>query len=214
MSVVDDPSVVGRKVLRMDCHEDDVGTDSTLPRVQLTPPENLYEQDEFWCGVGIRLPSSFPVLPADRPDAAVILSEIYGPPANGPAPMRFGVYGSGDVFHMHRKDAVTGSVVWSAPVVRDQWFDVVWRVKLSANPAIGYYELWLNTGAGFVQQTLNGSLRLYMATLDSTNSGGPNAMHIKNYRVDDLDISNPVTVFFANHRVGKSLAAVDPGSHV
>jgi len=36
-------------------------------------------------------------------------------------------------------------------VVRQQWYDLVMRVRLAQSFIEGFVELWLNTGSGFVK---------------------------------------------------------------
>lgn len=52
---------------------------------------------------------------------------------------------------------------WRGPIVqRDRWYDLVYRVKLSQDPSVGFVEVWLD---GVPQQMLNGETRIYGQTM-------------------------------------------------
>lgn len=207
ISIVNDP-VLGatRKVMKMTVFDTDTGPTSN-PRAQVEPPANLVNGSEFWFGFGLYLPADWPVFPAGGWST---LAEIYGPPYGGHSPAVLGVWKDDDDIVMNRNSNNGSDYPWRMPVLRGQWIDFAWHVKLSTDPTVGFYELDVNTGSGWESQLLNGATRMYMSTLDSTNSGGPNHAPLKLYR--GAGLFEVLTCYFANHRVGLSRAKVDPRS--
>lgn len=209
VTLVDDP-VLGpdRVVARLSVLDTDTGPTEN-PRAQLEPRSTLREGTEAWFGWALYLPGDWQVLP---PLGWVTFASIYGPPSNGSGPLRIGIEGSGDVIAWHRDIATSFDSPWSMPVVRGQWMDFAMHVKMSASATIGFVELWLNLSAGWEIQTLTGGVtRLPMATLGPANGGGANAARISAYR--KVGMFPEMTCYFGGHRIGSSLAAVDPRSY-
>ena len=55
----------------------------------------------------------------------------------------------------------------SSTIEKDRWYDLIYRVKLSQDPSIGFVEVWLDR----VQQTLaNGEMRMYGLTIQAAQT--------------------------------------------
>jgi hypothetical protein len=122
--------------------------------------------------------------------------------------MRSGV----DALTWQRNGSYGWDIPWEqGPLVRNRWYDQVLHVRLSRDPGQGFVELYLNTGEGWQQQQLGGQSRLPMATLDAANGGGPNYHKLALYRLRGMF---PVlTVYHAEHRIGRTFDAVAPRSY-
>lgn len=208
ISVVDDPELgAARKVMRMQVFDTDTGPTSN-PRAQVQTPSVLRSGDDLWVGFGLYLPATWPVFPANGWST---FHEIFGPPYGGHSPLIIGCWQDGDELVVHRNEANGYDYPARIPVQRETWLDFAVHAHLSTDPAVGFYEIELNTGSGWAQVPLHGQTRLYMATLDATNSGGPNHSGLKLYR--RAGMFSELTCYFAAHKIGFSRAAVDPGSY-
>lgn len=212
ISVVDDP-VLGdaRKVMRFTVQDGDIGPTEN-PRAQVETPKMLRGGDEFWVGWSTLFPPDWPNRLPSGGASWITLSELYGPPYAGAAPVKFGMRSGTDALTWQRNSNYGWDIPWErGPVQTNRWYDQVLHVKLSSDPEVGFVELYVNTGGGWQQQTLRGSARLHMRTMDSSNGGGPNYHKLALYRKRGM---YPVlTVFHAEHRVGTSFDAVAPNSY-
>lgn len=212
ITVVPDP-VLGarRQVMRFTVEDDDIGP-TRDPRAQVETPAVLEGGDEVWIGWSTLFPEDWPSRLPPGGSAWLTLSELYGPPFDGAAPVKIGMRSGAPAVTWQRNGSYDWDVAWEqGPVLRERWYDFVLRVRLSDDPAIGFVELYLDTGDGWQQQSLRGRDRLHMRTLDDANGGGANYHKLALYRQRGLF---PVlTVYHAEHRVGGSFAAVAPRSH-
>jgi Polysaccharide lyase len=55
----------------------------------------------------------------------------------------------------------------TTPIQHDRWYDLVYRVKLSRDPAVGFMEVWLD---GVPQQLDNGQTRIYQETIQAART--------------------------------------------
>jgi hypothetical protein len=91
--------------------------------------------------------------------------------------------------------------------------DIAMRVIAGRTVDTGSVEIWQNTGAGWVQQTLIGGVkRLGCVTIGSVNTTGPNSNELQLYRGLD-QFPGTLHHFMTGHARGPSLASVDPHSH-
>ena len=212
ISVVDDP-VLGdrRQVLRFTVQDGDTGPTAD-PRAQVQTPEVFEEGDELWIGWSTLFPSGWPTrLPAGGA-SWLTLSELYGPPYAGAAPVKLGMRSGVDALTWQRNGTHGWDIPWeSGPLVENRWYDLVLHVRLSRDPGSGFVELYLNTGDGWEQQPLAGRSRLPTATLDGSNDGGPGHHKLALYR--QRGMFPVLTVYHAEHRVGRTFDAVAPQSH-
>ncbi len=190
----------------METHNTDTALTSN-PRTQVGSPRVMQVGQEYWLGFGLYLNSEWEPVPAG---GFVTFAEVFGPPYGGSSPLRLGIHGSN--ISLNRNFMYGSDRPWLMSLIKEQWLDFAFRFKLSTDPAVGFYEIYLNTGAGWQQQLLGGQQRLYFATVDTTNNGGANSSHLKNYREANMwpDVK---TCYFAGHRIGASLASVDPRSY-
>jgi len=57
---------------------------------------------------------------------------------------------------------------WTSPrLKKDYWYDLVYHVKLSRNPRVGFVEVWLN---GVQQRLGNGEIRAYGKTIQTAEA--------------------------------------------
>lgn len=206
ITIVDDP-ILGpkRQVLRMHVRDTDIPT-GTYPRAQLQSPDSLAAGSEVYAGFGLYLPTDFPDFNA--PDW-FMCHEIYGSPFNSTGPMGMGV--EDGLLHYRRNATYGEDRPWSIPVAqaRGKWVDIVFGAKLSTDPAVGWVEMWVNTGTGLT----NVLPRLPMLTLDTANNGAPNFSSLKLARSGSTSHPGGVVAYYANHKVATTAAAADPKSY-
>lgn len=212
ISVVDDPILGGdRKVMQFTVLDDDIGP-TAHPRAQVETPKMIRGGDEVWVGWSTLFPSDWPERLPPGGTSWITLSEFYGPPYAGAAPVKLGTRSGTDALTWQRNSSYGWDIPWErGPIQKNRWYDQVLHVKLSSDPEVGFVELYLNTGEGWEQQTVLGSPRLHMRTLDSSNGGGPNYHKLALYRTRGMYPT--LTVFHAEHRVGTSFDAVAPDSY-
>jgi hypothetical protein len=207
VTVVDDPVLGGvRKVARLDTHEDDLQPTGN-PRTQLDPPRFIQPGVAYWVGFGLLFPKDWPDVP---PGGWQTFGSVYGPPYSGTS--SFSLNQAGGSIRVQRNARYGWDVPMSLPITRGRWMDWALHFTLSEDPAVGFYEVWLNTGDGWVQKRLNAKPRLYFATLDETHNGGPNRPAVNNYRQAGM-WPGAHALHVAAHRVGPCLTSVDPGSY-
>jgi hypothetical protein len=198
-----------RRVAYISVLDGDTGPTAN-PRAELLTSLLLGVDDDVWVGFGWRFPSDWPTIPAV---GWVTLGEVAGPPFGGTNPVRLGfdeaLIGGGSFGILLQESA---SSPWSTPVVKDQWFDVAMRMKLSEDPAVGFIELWLNTGDGWEQQLLDGVPRLHVATLNAINNDG-SGQRYKPSLYRKAGMVSTLSAYLTDFRIGSSLDAVDPRSY-
>jgi hypothetical protein len=207
VTIVDDP-ILGpaRKVARLDTHDGDVQPTGN-PRTQLDPPRFIQPGEDWWFGFGLLFPADWPIVPRGGWQT---FASVYGPPYSGTSSLTLNQ--SGDQIRVQRNARYGWDVPLSVPLLRGRWMDWAWRFVLSEDPAVGFYEVWLNTGDGWHQKLLAGKQRLRFQTLDDTHNGGPNYAHVTNYRLAGM-WPGAHALHVAEHRIGPCLTSVDPGSH-
>jgi len=212
ISIVDDPVLGGqRKVMKFTVEDGDTGPTAN-PRAQVETPKTFRDGDELWIGWSTLFPSSWPDrLPAGG-QSWLTLSELYGPPYSGAAPVKLGMRSGARALTWQRNDSYGWDIPWErGPLLENRWYDQVLHVRLSHDAGTGFVEYFLNTGDGWQQQQLAGTSRLRMATLDGSNGDGPNYHKLALYRLRGMF---PVlTVYHAEHRVGRTFDAVAPASY-
>lgn len=212
ITVVDDP-VLGsaRKVLRFRVYD----TDDQLtgnPRAQAETATFWTSGAEHYVGASFYFPRDFPLQQDTK--QWVNLGEVYGAPYAGASPNALfvkRVSSGGQVIAWQRNGNYAWDRPFEVPLVKGRWHDFVFRIKLSSDPAVGFWEAWSNTGSGWQRLKLNGQDRLYARTIDSSNGAGPNYHKLAHYRSKGMW---PVaTHYAADHKIGSSFAAVAPHSH-
>jgi hypothetical protein len=121
------------------------------------------------------------------------------------------VASGGQVIAWQRNGAYAWDRPFEVPLVKGRWHDFVFRIKLSSDPTVGFWEAWSNTGSGWQRLKLNGLDRLYGSTVDASNIAGANYHKLGHYRSKGMW---PVaTHYAADHRIGTSFQAVAPRSY-
>ncbi len=232
-TVVDDP-VLGpsRRVLRV-VVPDSMGDDADQPtpttvRFQASSPQVIREGDELCVGFAVLLPRSFPtVYPTGDPanprgpegTGYVALFQVYGPPYRTGASL---------VLHADRRTAadpldeltVRGNelnpgdpeALLAMPYRRGTWTDVVLRLRVSSSIADGWVETYVNQGesAGVRPLPLAGvGVRVPRVVLREDSEEFRTDLQV--YRVKNRIPS--VGVWFAGHRIARTVEEADPGSH-
>jgi len=203
IAIVDDPAGLARKAARFEVQDSDVGpTDN--PRAQIGSTLELAEGRDVWIGWSTMFPREFP----ESVPGWLTFASTYGPPAEGPGPIAFGV--RGNEIRWQRNETYDYDVPWRMPLVRGRWIDFVVHERL-AHDSRGSVELWVNAGEGWRRQLLSGRRRLEMRTLDSSNGEGTNHHRLSNYR--QRGMFEQVTLLHASHRLGTGFHAVAPRSY-
>lgn len=178
------------------------------PRVQAQTNSFITLTDDVYVGLSI-------FIPQDTHDRLVVaghginLHEIYGPPFGTKSP---NIIQYNPVIGLNVNAFIDGQdvKVWQLPPDQcvGKWVDIVHRVRMSTDPAVGFHEVWCDTGDGnfAVQQVLNnGTTRFNLATvLPDVNNGGNNFSSLKVSWAADSPLDE-ATVYFGEHRVGSDL---------
>lgn len=90
----------------------------------------------------------------------------------------------------------------TTPIQYDRWHDLVYRVKLSRDPAVGFMEVWLD---GVPQQLDNGQTRIYGETIQAART------YLKAGIYRGRSHTGTSVVEHDNLTVGTTLAAVTGG---
>lgn len=145
-----------------------------LRRVELgyTPPRATYEGSERYYAFSLRQSDDLPLDPAIS--NAVAYWEAY--PIYQQS-MAFNVTGGNIRFDLRlpRPGAMSGSTAYTGPFAAGRWHDFVLHVRWSADPTVGFVELWHN-GARVVART---SVKtMVTATMDGGTTVYPAFFHI------------------------------------
>lgn len=248
VTVVDDPLGVllsgtsnVRKVIRFAVTET-TGTYVTgNPRAQVEGANilNATDKSDVYFGFSLMFPTNSGTLtgtffPNELPLASAVghtpgdhfftFAEVYGPPYGGGSPWKL-TMANDDTMIFQPPVSALGSYakVWRLPpgavIPRNQWLDFVWHEKLSTSSTVGFAEVWLNTGSGYTKLVYtDGSKRLYLATLDSTNWNGTGPDHLKlasyrGSRMHGAGVDSTYTHYAVAQRYGPSFASVDPSTY-
>lgn len=212
ITIVNDPILgASRKVMNFTVFN----TDDQLtgnPRAQVETEHMFNAGDEIWVGWCTLFPSSFPDSLPPGGASWLTFAEVYGPPYDGASPVKFGMRSGQQALTWQRNDTYAWDIPWEkGPIQKNIWYDFVVHELLSTNGAVGFAEVYLNTGSGWVQQQLLGQSRLYMSTLDASNSGGANYHKLALYYQSGM--YTQLTLYHGEHRVGTSFDVVDPHSY-
>lgn len=220
--IADDP-VLGPSRQAIHVQVTNADNSVTYPRAQFQSPSSLTAGDDVYIGLAIYVPADMASMTGTR---SPVIHEIYGPPTSGYGPNVLRIRDDKlalEPLAIYNTDGTpTGKfLAWSLPLagLKGKWVDVVHRVKLSTDAAVGLQELWVNTGTGWVQQSLrdpdSGSTvgtTLNIATLRAgVNDSGNNFSSLK-VAYTDYSIGD-VTLWYADHVVATSLDAAKPSSY-
>jgi hypothetical protein len=211
ISVVDDPVVFGRKVLKLTVPDGSTGGLTGDNRAQVETAQQFAPGQDIYIGFSILFPADFPDLPAwfsDSDPSWLTLAEVYGPPFAGSSPYSVAMNGP----HAGNP-AQHGSTLqfgpWTDPagnVQRGIWYDFVVHEKLSGDASNSVAELWINRGQGWVKQSVP-----QRPTLSSANNGGLNYHKLALYYRHNQWPT--VTAYEGEHRIGTTFGDVTPHSY-
>lgn len=215
IKVVNDPGPLGasRKVMRFEVHESDNQL-SGNPRAQAETPRMFKEGSEIWAGFSTYFPTAWPdQLPA-KTGNFVTLAEFFGPPYSGPSPLKLGMVAGQNKLSIQRNRNYSWDTPWEeGPIRKNTWSDWVIRERLSSDAAVGFVEVYRNTGDGWKVMPLFGKTRLYTSTIDSTNSAGAQYHKLAVYYSAGMNLPGPLVMYYADHKVATSFAAAAPRSY-
>jgi len=194
IEMIDDPvHGPGRTVARFPVTNAD--NQVTYPRVQLGSNARFASGDDAYVFYAVYVPEDIVSLTGPR---SLVIGEIFGPPQAGYGPNVFRIRNNAFALEPDRlygeapAYAPTGSfLAWSLPIAprKGKWTYFIHRVKMSADPAVGLHQMWVNLddGAGWVAQTLKNpatgadvGTTLNLATIRAgINDGGNNAAFLK-----------------------------------
>lgn len=207
ISEVLDPLLGDELVLKMTVRDTDVRpiTPTENPRAQALSPAVIAAGDEIWLATEFMLPSNFPTID----DGWMSLVSIYGEPFRGSSPWQIEVIG--DNLQWTRNSTYNWDVPWKMPLVKGRWMKVLLHERFDSQ---GWVEMWIDdqqvTFFGPGSQNPSGHAatpRLEMATMDSSNNGGPNSAKIMQYR--EAGMFDTGTVYFGGLAIGASRASVE-----
>ena len=196
---IEDPTGEAGRVFDLTVHNSDVYplTPTENPRAQLLSPGIIKEGDEFWLGTKFMIPKGYPFV-----GGWMSLVSIYGPPFEGPGPWDIEVRGNSICWQ--RNGGSDWDIPWSEPIAYGQWTSVLLHERFASD---GWVEMWIDgkpvtffagseTANPGHHETTN---RLHMATMDSSNDGGPNSAKIMQYR--EAGMFNVGSVYFGDLKV-------------
>jgi hypothetical protein len=190
-----DPLGSGETVFKITVQNDDVYpvTPTENPRAQALSPSIVEPGDEFWLKTKFLIPQNFPNV-----SSWLSLVSIYGPSYDGSSPWNIKI--AGPKIEWQRNGTYDWDIPWSMPLVRDRWITILSHERFATD---GWVEMWVD-GAPVVFP--EGSTRIEMETMDSSNDGGPNAAKIMQYR--EAGLFESASLYFGPLVLGTTRAAV------
>ncbi len=203
-----DPAGSGQSVFKMTVKDGDVApiTPTENPRAEMLSFPTIKASDEIWFSSKFFLPASFP---SSMPGWLNVMQGPYGPPWNGPPPWHLEVNGSN--IKWTRNSTYDWDVPWQMPLVRNSWVSVTVHERFGPD---GWIEMWVNGqpitffGSGtYNPDKVAPTNRLSMATMDDSNSGGPNYVYLQSYR--KVGTLSSVTSYAGPLTIGRTKASVE-----
>lgn len=204
---VPDPAGGPRSVFKMTVADTDVYpiTPTENPRAQLMSPPTIQPSDEIWWHSSFYLPAEFP---SSVPGWLNLLEGPYGAPFNGSPPWQIQVVGN--YIQWTRNKTYGYDVPWRMPLTKEKWVDVLVHERFGSS---GWVEMWIDgqpitffPGGTYNPSRLAPTTHLNMATMDSSNNGGPNSIILQSYR--QVGMFSSVSVFEGPLQIGRSRASV------
>jgi len=177
------------------------------PNANAQSPGLFMPGDDAYVGFSTYFPSSFPnnVCTPWVPMCWMQIMEIYGQPYGGVPPIAMYVIGD----RLALDDSPSPIWTSSRNITKDAWQDVVLHVSFSADPHVGYVELWLD---GAQQTFANGKTRYYQATLkpgDNWDGIHANRLYLDQYR-GPRPAMGTVTLYHGAAKVAQTYAQAAP----
>ncbi|MDP9377100.1 MAG: polysaccharide lyase [Actinomycetota bacterium] len=159
--------------------------------------------DDAWIGISMRLGDDWKLTESQLRNDGSTFASLFGfrgDVANGPGAGIYATWRNGQPMFSSR--TISGSVgatsgeVFFGPYTKNVWYDFVIHVKWSSDPNVGIREYWLNgkkvaewRGATmYTPMTVRNRIGIYQG-------GG---------------VDHARSLYYDNHRIGKSYAEVDP----
>ncbi len=202
-----DPAGSGGPAIEMNVNNADVYpiTPTENPRAELISPPIVDPGDEVWLHTRFYVPADYPSVPEG---GWVSLVSFYGPPFNGPSPFHLEL--CGERLQWQRNGTYNWDVPYQTPLVRGRWIDVLVHERFASD---GWIELWIDgqqieffASGGANPSNQAPTTRLNMATMDSSNDGGPNAAKIMQYR--QLGMFQQGALYFSGLELGPTRESV------
>lgn len=209
LTVAPDPVNPERLCGKIRCTQDN---DSVLyPRVQAATAANISRTTgDVYIGLSV-------LIPQETHDALTAaghglnIHEIYGPPSGTRSPNLL-QYNPTVGLNLNAWIGGADARLWTlAPAdCVGRWVDIVHRVRLNDDPAVGFHELWADwTGVGIQPQTLSyggqTGTRFYLSTvLPGVNDGGNNYSSLKVSWANGSSLEE-ASIYIGEHRLGGSL---------
>jgi hypothetical protein len=144
LQVVPSPAREGTYALRATVRQGDDPINASGNRNELVHDGGETEGSEYFYKWSTQFDASYP-----SANTWQVFAQWHHDGCCGSPPVEFFVVGE----QMHlRVGGEQGKVLWNAPLVRGQWQDFVFHVKWSADPAVGFVELY-NQGQVVVPRT-------------------------------------------------------------
>jgi Polysaccharide lyase len=239
ITVVNDPAGVKdpatgqvRHVLKLSVPNSAGGGQDTGARAQLETKPMLQDNGEYYIGHSIYLPSNFPTYGATGYQH--VISGAFGSSPTGNSPLRLNFQnrttGVGELRYQ-RGSAYGYEIAWRYPTaisgLRGHWIDIVDHVKFSTDPKVGFREIYVNEGKGWVKThfepttqyhtTSADGTRIYLKTSDPATDGvAPFDHRINNYYTYGSYTPQgieTVTMYQGPHRIATSFDLANPHSY-
>lgn len=204
---VPDPAGGAGNVFKMTVADSDVYpiTPTENPRAQLVSPPTIVPGQELWWHSKFYLPAEFP---SSVPGWLNLLEGPYGAPYNGSPPWQIQVVGN--YIQWSRNKSYAWDVPWRMPLVKEKWVDVLVHERFDSS---GWVEMWINgqpitffSGGTYNPLHVAPTNRLNMATMDTSNNGGPNSIILQSYR--QAGMFSSVSVFEGQLQIGATRTSV------
>lgn len=142
LQVVPSPARQGRYALRAEVRQGDDPIDASGNRNELMKQDGASEGTEYYYGWSTLWPSDYPLTPTWQ-----VFMQWHHPGTTGAPPVRFVLGCSAADCGEPLPDTlfliVNNKTVWTRKgIKRGEWTDFVLHVKWSADPAVGFVELW------------------------------------------------------------------------
>jgi Polysaccharide lyase len=206
--VVRNPLQIGPPAVRITVSDGDLR--SSCRRLQAGPnpsaflvsPSLFHSGSDLYIGFSVYFPRGFPVVRTPR---WLQVAQIYGPPFRTRPQISFGVRGNRLVLVLLLGPDHRYTAAWGTALRRGSWHHLVLRVRFSANPRLGFVQLWHN----HARQRMHRRRTMHMQTLVPWGTWDPprgrNALYLDLYRAPGF---GSVTVYENGARVGRTYSSV------
>jgi hypothetical protein len=163
--------------------------------------------DDTWIGYQVYIPASFPE-DGDKYNEITQFKQVNDLCA--PALSLHVEQNQLLLFHSaDNRSSCGGRSVWSAPMAYDRWIKLLYHVKWSSDPSVGFVELWGDIdGSGMTQ--LMPRTSMFTMKMDSSGSTQPVDARLGIYR--DSSIAGDATAYFDGFTIATDRASAEDGA--